>query len=130
MATPNIAGGMALVHQYFNSGKWIEKVELDSAISRELLINSCKNPLGLKIPDITFGHGVVDLSTILPIENDFGVKITRQKTKQKHSVPENGHVTTTIRVNKALNKNKLQIALSYLDHLLDIESLIPISRES
>ena len=129
MATPNIAGGMTLVHQYFNSGKGIEKVDLNGPTSRALLINSCKHPLGSKRTDITFGHGVVDLSTILPIENDFGVRITHQKSNQKNSVHENGHVTTTLKVNKKLSKNKLQITFSYLDPLLDIESLIPINQD-
>lgn len=129
MATPNIAGGMALVHQYFSSGRWIEKVDLNGATSRALMINSCTHPFKSKIPDITFGHGVVDLSTILPIEKDFGVRITHQKANQKNTVSNNGHVTATLKVNKALSKNKLQITLSYLDPLLDIESLIPITRD-
>lgn len=73
MATPNIAGAMALVHQYFNSGRWIEKVNLNGATSRALMINSCKHPFDSKMRDILYGHGVVDLSTILPIKNEFGV---------------------------------------------------------
>lgn len=132
MATPNIAGAMALVHQYFNSGKWIESVNLDGAISRALIINSAKHPLNSKIPDIWYGHGVVDLSTILSIENDFGVQITRQgvDSSKKHSVQENGHVIGKIdvKVSKS-NKTKLQITMSYIDQLMNIDTYIPITRD-
>ncbi|KAK8841620.1 hypothetical protein M9Y10_027245 [Tritrichomonas musculus] len=128
MATPNVAGGMALIYQYFNSGKWMEKVTLDGSTARALVINSCTHPKGSKVPDIFFGHGVVDLSTILPIEKDFGVQITRQDSN-KHSVPNNGHVTAKLKVNPKQNKKKLQITLSYIDPLLSIESPIPITRD-
>ena len=80
-----------------------------------------------KIPDILFGHGVVDLSTILPIKNEFGVQLTNQN--QNNFVSENGHVVSKLKVNPKLSKNKLQITMSYLDPLLDIESFIPIVRD-
>lgn len=130
MATPNIGGAMALIHQYFNSGKWIEKVNIDGSTSRALMINSCKHPHNSKVPDIIFGHGVVDLSTVIPIENDFGVQITRQgkESSSKHSVKEEGHVVSKITVNKTIHK-KLQITLSYLDPMMDIESFIPLTRD-
>lgn len=91
MATPNVAGAAALVHDYFSSGNWTDKVTPNGPTTRAILINSCRHPEGSKTPDLFFGHGVVDLSTILPIDNEFGVQITKQKVKP--SVPENGHVT-------------------------------------
>ncbi|KAK8845778.1 hypothetical protein M9Y10_020697 [Tritrichomonas musculus] len=130
MATPNVAGSAALIHQYFRSGNWIDKVYINGATNRALIINSCRHPYDSKIPDIVYGHGVVDLSTILPVENDFGVAITRQEEsmKNKFSVVANGHVVTCISVNKSINK-KLQITLSYLDPLLQQDSMIPITHD-
>ena len=132
MATPLVAGGMALVHQYFNSGKWIEKVNLDGSTSRALMINSCTHPFGSKKPDIWYGHGVVDLSTIIPIENNFGVKITHQGEDEfigTHSVTENGHVTCKLNVQSNQNKKKLQITLSYIDPILSAESFVPLTHD-
>lgn len=133
MATPNVAGAAALIHQYFESGKWIDKVTLDGPTTRALLINSARHPSQSKTPDITFGHGVVDLSTILPINNDFGVQITHLNNltvlDQIPFVTENGHVISNLTVNKKLSKNDLQITLSYLDVMLNMDSPIPITRD-
>lgn len=140
MAAPNIAGGAALIRHYFNSGKWMEKVILDGETTRALLINSCTHPFDSKIPDIMYGHGTVDLSTVIPIENDFGVQITHQRSEsfddqsasllenenKKSVVTENGHVVAKLNVNTALNSKKLQITLSYLDMLIDMDSPIPL----
>ena len=133
MSTPNIGGAMALIHQFFNSGFWIDKVNIDGATSRALLINSCSHPSGSKSPDIFVGHGVVDLSTILPVEKDFGVQITHPENDKEllntHSVKENGHVVAKILVDNTSIKKKLQITLSYIDPTLNQESQIPITRD-
>lgn len=93
MSTPNIGGAMPLIHQFFNSGFLIDKVNIDGATSRVLLNNSCSHLLGSKSPNIFVGHGVVDLSTVLPVENDFGVQITHpgidKELLNTHSVTEN-----------------------------------------
>ncbi|KAK8836774.1 hypothetical protein M9Y10_037296 [Tritrichomonas musculus] len=136
MATPNVAGAAALIHQYFLSGDWIDKVYLDGDTTRALLINSCRHPFDSRSPDIVFGHGVVDLSTILPVEEDFGVQITYQSQNQnnkngdqKPSVKENGHLISTINVDTNISKNDLQITLSYTDTMLNMDSPIPLTRD-
>lgn len=137
MACPNVAGGVALIHQYFQSGNWSnKKVILDGATTRALVINSCKHPLQSKTPDITFGHGTVDLSTIIPIDNDFGVQITHQgenANDQKPAISTLISATATLNVDTKLynnNNNKdLQITLSYLDPMLNMDSPIPITRD-
>lgn len=129
MACPNVAGAVALVHQYFLSGKWIDNVQLDGATTRALLINSCRHPLDSKTPDITFGHGVVDLSTILPIENHFGVQITHPNGEEKSMVTENGHVVSKLKVDLNLSNKKLQITLSYIDKMLNMDSPLPLTRD-
>lgn len=127
MATPNVAGGAILVHHYFLSGNWTEKVSLDGATTRALLINSCRHPLNSKSPDIMYGHGVVDLSTIIPIENDFGVRITNQI--KKPFINENDHVQSKLKVDKKIANKDLQITLSYTDPMLNMDSPIPITRD-
>ena len=136
MATPNVAGAAALIHQYFLSGHWIDNVSLDGDTTRALLINSCRHPFDSRSPDIVFGHGVVDLSTILPVEEDFGVQITYQSQNQnnkngdqKPSVKENGHLISTINVDTNISKNDLQITLSYTDTMLNMDSPIPLTRD-
>lgn len=79
MATPNAAGAIALIRSYFKSKKWKnEIIDINGGTTRALMINSCKHPQGRKQPDIMFGHGVVDLSTVLPFDNNFGLQITQQ----------------------------------------------------
>ena len=130
MATPNVAGAAALIHEYFLSGEWnSDKVILDGATTRALLINSCRHPLNSKSPDIIFGHGVVDLSTIIPIENDFGVQIISQNVDKKPVVTNKGHVISRIKVDTKLNKKDLQITLSYIDVMLGMDSPIPLTRD-
>ena len=125
MSTPIVAGGAALVAQYFKSGKWIDSTELDGSTMRALIINSCNHPSNSKQPDTFFGHGVVDLSSILPLEGGFGVEIPLQN--KSNSVKENGHVAAKIEVKS--NKVDLQITLSYLDVMLEESSPIPLTRD-
>ena len=132
-ATPNVAGAAALISQYFESGKWLKStsVVIDSATMRALLINSCVHPQNSKTPDILYGHGVVDLSTLLPIENDFGLKITYPYDDQNRPfIGENGHKVTSLAVQKKNNKNKkLQVTLSYLDEVLNMHSPILLNHD-
>lgn len=117
MAIPNIAGGSVLIQQYFQSDNWIGKTVLDGPTTRALVINSRTHPSQSKAPDIMFGHCVVDLSTILPFNDEFGVQITYQEqsdssvnlldeSNTKPSVEQNGHVIAKLQVNKALNQKK------------------------
>lgn len=126
ISTANIAGAAALIRQYFSSGKWKESVQLDGTTLRALLINSCKHPGGSKSPDVLYGHGVVDLSTVLPLENNFGVQITQTNSK-KPTVGSQSFLSAKINVNP--NGKPLQITLSYLDPMLESTSPIPISRD-
>ncbi|KAK8847878.1 hypothetical protein M9Y10_018916 [Tritrichomonas musculus] len=148
MSAPNVAGSAALIHQYFREGKWVPNsktsknlkdlhmYDLDSSTIRALLINSCKHPLGSKTPDITYGHGVIDLSTIIPIKNDFGVQLSGQKkyslidsdeNDERPSVNIHDHVVAKLEVK---NKNtKLQITLSYLDRVINKDSPIPLAHD-
>lgn len=125
MATPIVSGGASLIAQYFESGKWIEKTQLDGSTLRALVINSCHHPHEKTQPDLIFGHGFVDLSSVLPLEGDFGVQITSQKDKPK--IKENGHLSASIHV-KSTTK-RLQITLSYLDPMLHQDSPIPLTRD-
>ena len=125
MSTPNVAGNSALVAQYFKSGKWIEKTELDGSTLRALLINSANHPQESKQPDTFFGHGVVDISNIIPLENDFGVQIPRQD--KATTVKENGHVAAKIDVKS--KKVDFQVTMSYLDVMLEESSPIPLTRD-
>lgn len=124
MATPNVAGAAALISQYFKSGRWADKVELDGNTLRALIINSAKHPSDSLTPDLVYGHGFVDISKALPLENEFGVQITRQD--KKPSIGENGHLTATVHVNKPCT---LQVTLSYLDPMLHENSPIPLTRD-
>lgn len=123
MATPNAAGAAALVRQYFKT-KWpVESVDIDGPTVRALIINSCvQQPAGTLTPNTMFGHGHIDLSTVLPIEGNFGVQITKQA-----SITENSQEYT--RINVKSNKVKLQITLSYLDPLTNPSSYIPLTRD-
>ena len=125
MATPNVAGGAFLISQYFNSGKWSYKTKLDGTTLRALLITSAKRPDDEKAPDMLLGHGIIDLSTILPLENDFGFQIPKQDSI--HSVGENGHVTAKINVKST--KIDLQITMSYLGLMLEQSSPISLTRD-
>lgn len=126
MATPNVAGATALIAQYFKSGKWFDSVDLDGATMRALVINSAKHPSESLQPDLVYGHGLVDISSVLPLEDEFGVQITRQKEGEKPSIGENDHLTATIYVKSECT---LQVTLSYLDPMLHEDSPIPITRD-
>lgn len=127
-ATPNIAGAASLIRQYFEFGNWTSKVDLDGATMRALLINSCVHPQGSKTVDVLHGHGVVDLSTILPFEGEFGVQITKQFYEKDHpSINEYGHKVANLTV---LSKEKrLQITLSYLDAMLNKDSPLLLAHD-
>lgn len=125
MSTPIVAGGAALISQYFKSGKWIEKTEIDGVTLRALLINSARHPKDQKTPETMLGHGVVDLSSVLPLENEFGVQIPHQDNVP--FVLEEGHVAAKIEV-KSKNVD-LQITMSYLDVMLEQSSPIPLTRD-
>ncbi|KAK8838030.1 hypothetical protein M9Y10_035978 [Tritrichomonas musculus] len=125
MATPIVSGGAALIAQYFESGKWIEKTKVDGSTLRALVINSAYHPHGKMEPDLVFGHGFLDLSSVLPLEGEFGVQITSQKDKPK--IKENGHLSATIHVKSTAKK--LQVTLSYLDPMLHEDSPIPLTRD-
>lgn len=126
MAVPNVAGATAIAVQYFKSGKWADKVVLDGTTMRALIINSARHPTGSKSPDIIFGHGFVDFSSVLPLENEFGIQITEQNEKRP-SIKEDGHLVAEIDVKS--NKVPLQITLSYLDVMLNQESPIQLTHD-
>ena len=128
MATPNVAGAAALVRQYFRTNWPVQSVDLDGPTVRALLINSCiQLPEGTVTPNIVYGHGKVDLSTVLPIDNNFGVQITHQVTSEQPSIKENSQMVATLKVNS--NKVKVQITLSYLDPLINPTTVIPLTRD-
>ncbi|KAK8843157.1 hypothetical protein M9Y10_025354 [Tritrichomonas musculus] len=125
MATPNAAGAVALVVEYFKK-KWpYDKVQLDGVTMRALMINSCKHPHNTKTPDILFGHGLVDLSTILPFDNSFGVQITNPK--KLPSISESSHYVAQIEVKS--KKVDFQVTMSYLDPMLEQSSIVPLTRD-
>lgn len=132
-ATPNVAGATALIRQYFEDGNWTIKtvpspVDLDGVTMRALLINSCSHPQDKKTPDVLYGHGVVDLSTILPFDGEFGVQITNQYTNPNHpSISEYGHKVAKFTLNS--KKRKLQVTLSYLDSMLNAHSPILLTHD-
>lgn len=125
MATPNIAGATALVRHYFRKFWPYESVNLNGATTRALLINSCVHPTNSKQPDIMFGHGVVDLSTVLPFDNNFGVQITSQTNPP--TVEDGGHVIAKFTVSSS--NVKVQVTLSYLDKMLERDSAVPLTRD-
>ena len=120
MATPNCAGAAALIHQYFKEKR---NLELTGLQLRSLIIASANRHDGIKRPDLTSGHGAVDLSTILYFEenpNKFGVAITNITD----IIDGISHFISSISV-----KNKdipLRIVLSYPDIQYNIDSIIPI----
>ena len=72
MATPNAAGAAALIHQYFKTNWSVESIDIDGPTVRALMINSCiQQPQGSLTPNTMFGHGHLDLSTVLPVEKNF-----------------------------------------------------------
>lgn len=73
-----VAGSSALIAQYFKSGRWTEKTELDESTQRAIIINSCQHPQEKKAPDIYFGHWMVDLSRVIPVEGGLGVQIPQR----------------------------------------------------
>lgn len=122
-AAPNVAGAAALISQYFMDGFWkYPSVTLDGPTLRALLINSCVHPQRSKTPDILFGHGVIDLSTLLPFDGEFGLQITNRNGN--NSIGQNGHKVAFLNV--LTKKKDLQITLSYLDTVLYASSSIPI----
>lgn len=126
MAVPNVAGATAIAVQFFKSGRWIDKVELDGTTMRALIINSARHPTGSKSPDFVFGHGFVDFSSVLPLENEFGIQITEQNDKRP-SITDDGHLVANIEVKS--NKVPLQVTLSYLDVMLNQESPIQLTHD-
>ncbi|KAK8837216.1 hypothetical protein M9Y10_036645 [Tritrichomonas musculus] len=128
MATPNAAGAAVLARQYFRE-KWsVQSVDLDSATLRALMINSCiQQPEGTKTPNTMFGHGQIDLSTVLPVNKNFGVQITHPIGSNNPQIGEFDHFVATVNVKSS--KTKLQITLSYLDPILEMYSYIPITRD-
>ena len=65
----------------------------------------------------------------------FGVQITYQEqsdssvnlldeSNTKPSVEQNGHVIAKLQVNKALNQKNLQITMSYIDIMLNIDMIL------
>ena len=65
------------------------------------------------------------MSTVIPLEGEFGVQITPQDNKPK--VKENGHVAAKVHVN--YDSTNLQFTMSYLDPMLHESSPIPLSRD-
>ena len=132
-ATPNVAGATALIRQYFEDGYWTIKtvptpVDLDGATMCALLINSCVHPQGKKTPDVLYGHGVVDLSTLLPFDGEFGLRITCRYSNPAHpSIGEYGHKVAKFSLNS--KDRKLQVTLSYLDKMLEAHSPILITHD-
>lgn len=51
-----VAGGAALIAQYFKSGRWADKTELDGSTQRAIIFNSSQHPQEKKAPDIYFGY--------------------------------------------------------------------------
>ena len=128
MATPNAAGATALVRQYFRTNWSVQSVDLDGPTVRALMINSCiQQPEGTLTPNTMFGHGHIDLSTVLPIDKNFGVQITRQIGSNQPTIKEYSQMVATLNVKS--NKVKLQITLSYLDPLINEETYIPLTRD-
>lgn len=125
MATPNVAGAVALVRQYFQKQWSYQSIDIDGVALRALIINSCKQPDGSKTPNGLYGHGIVDLSTIIPIDQSFGVQLTNPQSKP--SIQQNSHVIAKINVKN--NAHPLQITLSYLDVTIDADSPIPLLRD-
>lgn len=137
MATPNVAGAAALVREYFRE-KWEGgKVILDGTTVRALLINSCIHPDNLSFPDDFLGHGYVDLSTILPFEdNTFGVSITPQDIFElKHNevkgtgAPTIDQFSQVVSELKVESGHKLQVTMSYIDVTPAMESPHGIVRD-
>ena len=126
MAVPNVAGATAIAAQFFKSGRWTDKVELDGTTMRALIINSARHPSGSKSPDIIYGHGFVDFSSVLPLESEFGIQISQQNDKRP-SIKEDGHLVADIEVKS--NKVPLQVTLSYLDVMLNQESPLQLTRD-
>lgn len=128
MATPNVAGAAALVRQYFRTNWTNQPVDLTGPTVRALLINSCiQQPVGTKTPNIIFGHGQIDLSTVLPVENNFGVQITHQTPNEQPSITEFSQRVAKLNVKS--NSRKVQITMSYLDTLTSPTSYIPLTRD-
>ena len=128
MATPNAAGATALVRQFFRTNWSVQSVDLDGPTVRALIINSCvQQPAGTLTPNTMFGHGHIDLSSILPVDKNFGVQITHQIGNGEPSIKEYSQVVAKLNVKS--NKVKLQITLSYLDPLINEMSHIPLTRD-
>lgn len=122
-STPVVSGAAALIREYFQTGWWNPgNFSLNSYTLRALLINSCRHPRGKKKPDSVFGHGVVDISTVLPFDNSFGVQITDQLNSPE--IREGEYKVAQLEVKS--NKVDLQVTMSYLDLMTDQDSMIPL----
>lgn len=138
MATPNIAGAAALVRHYFRT-KWPKatNVDLNGPTVRALLINSATHPKGSQMPDYNYGHGIVDLSTVLPFDDEFGVAITPQGMTAPNSKGSTlDEASPSLRENSAVEAQiivdtgkPLQITMSYLDPILSQNSPYPLTRD-
>ncbi|KAH0787780.1 Clan SB, family S8 [Histomonas meleagridis] len=79
MATPNAAGAAALIAQYLEGGNYLgEQIKQANALLlRSLLVASASRNDSSYTPDCYLGHGLIDLSTVLPFEGDnFGLRFT------------------------------------------------------
>lgn len=128
MATPNVVGAAALVRQYFKTNWNNQPVDLNCPTVRALHINSCiQQPAGTKTPNILFGHGQIDLSTVLPIEDNFRIQITHQTQDEQPLITEFSQ--RVAKLNAKSYKRKVQITMTCLDPLTSPSSYIPLTRD-
>ena len=104
MATPNAAGATLLIRQYYGNYNIIP----DGNLLKASLIGSSSLPKGQKQPNIEIGHGLIDLSSIIPKGDEFQIKYS-----QSVVISNDEHLESTIEVNG--NSKQFNIVLSYCD---------------
>ncbi|KAH0795038.1 Clan SB, family S8, subtilisin-like serine peptidase [Histomonas meleagridis] len=122
MSTPVVSGSLALIRQYFTDKKYLDtEIQPHSTLIRACIINSAVS--NQKTPNNMIGHGSIDLSTLLPVNEDenkeFGLRIS-----ETFEIKGKKHYSSKITINN--NKKPLKITMSYMDTVISIDSLIPI----
>ena len=122
MSTPNVAGIASLISQYFNDGKYINySIRLHPLALKAILIGSASRKDGSSTPDCISGHGLIDISTVLPFDNSFGIRISETMIMDKMK----NHQIGKIKVIRSKNVS-LRIILCSYDVPLAMESIVSI----
>jgi subtilisin family serine protease len=109
MATPNVAGSLALIEEYLRDQCGL--TSRSSSLLKAVLIN-CADPIptSLKYPNNDYGFGSVNLGKYLPLWNSESESSFRIVLSNSVTIAKSQHLESSIRVVGVTSKLRVTIA--------------------